>query len=220
MIPRWTILIATLGQRRGKLERLLAGLMSQVDYALGQVTVHALWNNGERPVGYVRQDLLNSAEADYVCFIDDDDEVPPYYVDRVLPLLDGVDYIGWRMQAYINGHAMAPTYHSLRYTTWYQDGLGHYRDISHLNPVRRSLTEGTSFCADPENVVTHEDLSWTTQMRGRLHTEHYIGDVMYYYRYDQNDSIQHGTPIAAGHERLEVPSKYFTYLKPPPEVFR
>lgn len=212
MIPRWTILIATLGCRQAKFERLLGQLLPQVEAARGLVTVEALWNNGERPVARVRQDLLEHAESDYVCFVDDDDELPDYYVSRVLPLLDGVDYIGWRMQAFTNGILMLPTYHSLRYTSWYQDELGYYRDVSHLNPVRRSLTEGTSFYADPRREQTHEDLSWAEQLRPRLKSEHYIGDVpMYFYRYETRDSIQHGLDTRGEYSMPVVQSPYFSW---------
>jgi glycosyltransferase involved in cell wall biosynthesis len=218
MTPRWTILIATLAQRRARLERLLTCLMPQVDAVHGQVTVKALWNNGEQPIGWFRQQLLESATAEYVSFVDDDDEVPPYFVEKVLPLLDGVDYVGWRMQTYLNGTAMAPTFHSLRYKSWYSDDRGHYRDISHLNPVRRELTKGTSFCTDLERVASHEDMAWTEQMRGRLLTEHYIEDVMYLYWYEHNgDSIQHRLPEHSRLERLHVNSPHFSWLARPGE---
>lgn len=182
----WTILIATLGRREALLRRLLDSLMPQVAAAGGAVTVEALWNNGERPLGDVRQQLADGARARYVNFVDDDDEVPPYYVEKVLPLLDGVDYIGWRMQLFEDGRECKPTYHSLRYPEWYDDNDGYYRDISHLNPVRRKMLTGTSFCGE-----CHEDSKWADQMRGRLRTEHFIPEVMYYYRYDHSESVQH-----------------------------
>ncbi len=182
--PVWTILIATHASRRFKLARLLDGLLPQVEDVnadpggASAVTVEALWNNGERPLGRVRQDLLEHATATYVCFCDDDDEVAPYYVDRALPLLDGeVDYIGWQIQCFFNGNKMKPAFHSLRYGSWSDDADGYYRDISHLNPVRRDLTTGTTFCAG-----WPEDVSWVEQMRGRLKTERYIEDEMYLYR--------------------------------------
>lgn len=193
MTPKWTILIATLAWRQPKLQRLLGILGPQLLAYDGQVTVLALRNNAERPIGDVRQDLLEAATADYTCFIDDDDTVPGYYVSRVVPLLDGVDYIGWRVQAYENGCQLKPTFHSLRYDRWHDDQAGYYRDISHLNPVRRELTAGTSFTKG-----WPEDRDWVAQMRGRLRTEHFIGDCMYHYWHDPADTVQAGvTPRPA-----------------------
>lgn len=192
--PKWTILIATLGRRKDRLARLLGGLLPQVEAAGGAVTVEALWNHGERPVGRVRQDLLEGARSEYVCFVDDDDEVPDYYVARVLPLLDGVDFIGWRMQVWINGTLQpGSTVHSLAYASDRQSDGVLYRNVSHLNPVRRDLTAGTSFCRG-----WPEDADWCGQMRAKLRTEtyigteHYIDDVMYLYRHDSRDTVQYG----------------------------
>lgn len=204
----WTILIATLGRRAHKLEGLLDDLMPQVNAACGQVSVVALRNHGERPLGRVRQDLLESASTDYVCFIDDDDRVPGYYVQRVLEkLASQPDYVGWRMQCILNGVKMPPTFHSLRYGKWYEDGAGYYRDISHLNPVRRAATMGTSFCEG-----WPEDRTWVDQMRGRLLTEEYIDDCMYYYHASSHDTVQDQKPESySGTHRLIIPSPNFAW---------
>lgn len=207
-MPAWTILIATLGRRKPKLERLLSWLLPQVDAACGQVTIEALWNHGERPICQVRQDLLDHATARYVSFVDDDDAVSDRFVRRVLPLLDGnVHYIGWRMRCFIDGRPLIPTFHSLRYRSWTQDARGFYRDISHINPVRRDLTAGTSFCAG-----WPEDSSWAAQMRGRLRTERFIEEEMYFYRCNTADSVQLGRPeVRHDVERPEVGSPWFSW---------
>lgn len=211
MTPTWTVLIATLGQRGDRFQRLLSQLLPQVEAAAGAVTVEALWNNGERPLCEVRQDLITHARSTYTSFIDDDDEIPDYYVSKVLPLLDGeVDYIGWRMQCWVNGQSLLPTFHSLKYSDWYSDANGHYRDISHLNPVKRSLAiQHANFCVGNGP----EDYSWVLQLRGHLQTEKYIDEVMYFYRSDTNDSTWRGiTPVdPASYNRPSVRNCFFTY---------
>lgn len=208
--PVWTILVATLGRRGDQLSRrLLHTLMPQVDAAAGQVTVEALWNHGERPVCQVRQDLLDHATSAYTCFADDDDDLPAYYVAKVLPLLDGdVHYIGWRMRTWVNGFPLPPTSHSLRHGMWDAGGSdGKLRDISHLNPVRRDLTAGTSFCAG-----WPEDSCWSDQMRGRLLTERFIEDEMYFYRYNDCDSVQRDTgPWPGSWRRPVITSPHFSW---------
>jgi hypothetical protein len=186
MRPDWTILIATLGRRNACLERLLAILMPQVEAAQGRVTVLALRNHGG-DVARFRNQLVEAAPGRYISFVDDDDMVPEYFVREVLPLLDGVDYIGWRMQAFQDGMRLVPTYHSLAFGEWRQDGSGFYRDVSHLNPVRRELTEGCTFSG------RQEDREWAAQLRPRLRTEHVIDREMYQYYWVTSDSVTSDT---------------------------
>jgi hypothetical protein len=155
---------------------------------------------------------VRDATAKYTCFVDDDDVLPPYYVERVLPLLaDDVDYIGWRMQCFIQNVQLAPTFHSLRYELWYEDAAGHYRDISHLNPMRREIAVQGNFCKGG----WPEDLNWSKQLRGLLHTEHFIDDIMYFY-YDMPAHSVAGAqgtpPIEPGtYARPEIDHPYFSW---------
>jgi hypothetical protein len=183
--PLWTILIPTLAWRQDKFQRLLGILGPQLEPHGGQVTILALRNNAERPLGRLRQDLMEAATSQYISFADDDDTVPDDFVARVVPLLDGVDYIGFRMQAYHDGVPLKPTFHSLRYDSWWDDARGYYRDVTPRNPVRRDLTIGTDFTGS-----WPEDRHWAAQMRGRLKTEHYIGECMQHYWHDTSDTVQ------------------------------
>lgn len=130
------------------------------------------------------------ATADYINFVDDDDLVAPDYVSSIYPLLGEVDYVGFQLQLYNGGPEQnlkqKPTYHSLRYKLWHDDDNGYYRDISHLNPIKRELAvqavmEGGG----------GEDARWADSMRtlGIVKTEHYVDRVMYHYywRAEKND---------------------------------
>jgi hypothetical protein len=207
--PRWTILVATLGQRRARLRRLLDTLLPQLDAAAGEVTVCALYNHGERPLGHVRHALLRDASSTYVSFVDDDDEVPEYFVDEALQRMDGVvDYVGWRMQCYVDGRAVKPTYHSLRYTHWWDDLEGYYRDVSHLNPVRTELAR----CGDFRRGTPPEDVAWVDQVRGHLKTEAYVDKVMYHYHSSSVDSTWRGHGVVRpATTRYDLSHPYFSY---------
>lgn len=208
----WTILVATLGQRQERFQRLLNHLLPQVEEAAGQVNVLAYWNNGERPLADVRQALVNDADGTFVSFIDDDDLVAATYVKRILPLLSQpINYVGFRLQCYVDGNPLKPTYHSLRYKQWYDDARGYYRDISHLNPIRRSVALQADFRrADPP-----EDVSWADQLRGRITKELFVDDVMYQYYSSTTDttwrpgSVQR--PRVGQYFRPAVASPYFRY---------
>lgn len=208
----WTILIATLGQRQERFKRLLNYLLPQVEQAQGRVNVLAYWNNGERPLAEVRQALVDEADGTFVSFVDDDDLVASTYVMRILPLLvDDVDYVGFRLQCYVDGAPLKPTYHSLRYPQWYDDHKGFYRDVSHLNPVRREL----ALKADFRRTTPPEDVAWADQLRGILKTEQFVDDVMYSYYSSTTDSTwQPGSvqrPRVGQYFRLAVDSPYFRY---------
>lgn len=204
----WTILVATLGQRVDRFQRLAERLAPQLDAAGGEVTACALFNYGERPLGEVRHALLRDASSTYVSFVDDDDELPDYYVSEVLPRLDGVvDYVGWQLQCYSDGVALKPTYHSLQYTHWWEDRRGYYRDVSHLNPIRTELARRGDFRSTPP-----EDVAWVDQVRGHVRTETYIDKIMYHYHASSSDTTWRGhgvvnTPVA----RYDLNHPYFSY---------
>lgn len=169
----------------------------------------AYWNNGEKPLGDIRQALVNEARGEYIAFIDDDDQVPEYYCDKIVPLLDGVDYIGWRMQLWHNGQKLKPTFHSLKYDRWSEDANGFYRNISHLNPIKKSIAEKVTFEIEKG---TAEDEPWVRRVAPFVKTENYIEEVMYYYQHSSEDSIWRGDlEKRVVYNRPEVDFKYFRY---------
>lgn len=208
-MPSWNILIATLGQRRARFERLLAQLLPQTEPYGGDVTVTALFNNGELgDVGELRHALLSSATSDYVSFVDDDDEVPPYFVRRVAEsLVDEPDYVGWTMQCYVDGVKMKPTHHSMIYSGWWEDARGYYRDVSHLNPIRTSIARRGDF-----RVELPEDRSWAAQVASHIKHEVFIAEVMYHYHSSSVDTTwRPGSVITPVYDRLTVDHPNFRY---------
>lgn len=187
--PFWTILIPTLGRREFKLWRLLSGLFPQLDAAGGAVTVQALWNNGEYPVSWLRQRLIEHARSAYTSFIDDDDEVPGDYVSSILPLLDGVDFIGFNVQIDRGGERLPRTLISLKYDGWQTTPEVFLRDITNVNPVRRGVVMAHADFTRHEGAAG-EDMTWAAQLRGHLKTEHYLDRDMYFYHWSMGDSVQ------------------------------
>lgn len=214
MITTWDILIATLGQRVDRFENLICSLMPQVRAYSGAVRVTALYNNGEHSLGEIRQALIETSDARYVSFIDDDDVIPSYFVSEVMSaiyhptwLANPVDYVGWQMQCYVDGSPLKPTFHSLRYDRWYDDANGYYRDVSHLNPTLRERTLHADFrLGEPP-----EDVSWVDQVRGQLKTETYVDKVMYHYYSSSDDSTWRGDVQPGTYQRLNYFESYFSY---------
>ncbi len=188
---KWSILIATLGRRTEKFLRLVHDDLKYIEDFDGDIEVIAYWNNREKPLGHLRQALVEEAQGEYVCFVDDDDRLPGYYLGEVYQLLDSrlgyTDYVGWKMQ-YIHDGIPSPklTYHSLDFNGWYEDEVGFYRDVSHLNPVRRDLALKADFRIQVDDHS--EDRSWAAQLRPYLGKQSYIDKVMYYYQFNSKDS--------------------------------
>ena len=182
-----SILIATIVERgpqfQALVERTLAPQVKKFD---GEVEIIAYWNNGDMPLAKIRQALVDEARGDYICFVDDDDMVPGYYVEKILEALETEpDYVGWRMQAYIDEVKQKPTFHSLRYKQWHEDDKGFYRNASHLNPIRRSKALKETF---KPRKGEPEDVRWASAMVQHLKKEVYIKDIMYYYHHNRRDS--------------------------------
>lgn len=218
--PTWTIAIATVGQRRELLGRLLGGLMPQVDRAQGRVKVLAFWDNGEVPIADKRQALVEATDTDYLSFVDDDDTVTDDYVSAILEALETwPDFVGLWMRVYKDGkeHRLAEL--SLKYDSWF-DGPTHYcRDITHENPMRTDILREVDFRVKPANAP--EDTPWAAKLRGRVKTEVMVDRVLYEYWWVPSGSLwginlkritsadQYGRPW----KRLNVPSPHFSWLE-------
>lgn len=186
-MAKWSILILTQPCRQLYLRRLLDCLEPQVaDHPEIEIVIRQYDRNMN--IGRNRQAMIDASTAEYVNFVDDDDMVPKDYVEKIIPLLDGVDYIGFRVQLYFEGATQKPTIHSLRFGKWYEDEIFYYRDISHLNPIRRDLALKVPFTAPGG-----EDVAWADSMRttGLVRTEHFVDRVMYQYFY-RRDRKQNG----------------------------
>lgn len=174
---KWSILILTMPERASLLERLMDVLRPQVQ-KFPDVEIFTLISTRSRTVGEQRQEMLNRARGEYVCFVDDDDLVSPDYVATIRPLLDGVDYIGFPVHTFRDGKFYGAAYHSLKFGKWDSSKTYAERDISHLNPIRREL----ALQAQMEGGFG-EDGRWASRLRQLqiVKTEHVVPEVMYFY---------------------------------------
>lgn len=207
---KWTILIATVGERQEKFRKLAFKLLKQVAPYRGQVQILVYWNNYEFPLPEIRQDLIDQAGGEYISFIDDDDDVPDYYVKEVMKALkESPDYVGWQLQLYNNGERMKPTFHSLKYDKWYEDDEGWYRNISHLNPIKKSIALKSKFDS-PQGIA--EDGPWADRIAPYARNEVYIDRIMYYYYHDNEDSVWRGKKnYKEVYYRPEIKNKYLWF---------
>jgi len=189
---KWSILILTQPSRADFLCRLMERLSPQVARYPDVEIVTALFDK-RFSMGKNRAMMIEAAAGEYVNFVDDDDLVAGDYVVSIRPLLDGVDYIGFLAKLYNDGiYCGKLSYHSLLYKGWFTNDYGYFRDISHLNPIRRVLAISGEM-GDHEGLE-FEDLMWARRLRsqGIVKTEHFIPRPMYfaYYRSDKTDSYE------------------------------
>lgn len=214
-----SILIPTLFEREEMFKELVEKTLApQVKKFDGEVEIVAYFNNGERPLAHIRQALVEEARGDYICFVDDDDELPDYYVEKILDAIKTEpDYVGWRMQAYWDDVKLKPTYHSLKHKTWWENDRGYYRHVSHLNPIKRELALKEKFKAVKNKP---EDQRWSAQMAKHLKTEEYIEDIMYYYHSSTTDSKWRGAHHNADGKRQNIKCPAFRYHPECPMAFK
>lgn len=209
--PKWSILIPTVVDRPEPFARLADRLAPQVAKAKGQVEVVVFYNNYERQIGVLRQLLLQDARGEYVNFIDDDDLVTEDYVESILPLLDGVDYIGFKVDFYSNGvKVKKPVIHSLECRDWYEDETGFYRRVVHTNPIKRELAllHANYQDSDYKNGKPEDEL-YHRNMNNYVHTEHFIDKELHIYLQTNDHAWSNfERKVATGRPKLP---KYFRF---------
>jgi len=197
----WSVLILTQPDRERFLARLLAVLKPQVE-EYPDVEIITRFFDSRMDLGTNRQAMIEESSAEYCSQIDDDDLIPASYVSTIHPLLDGVDYIGFQLQYFADGVKQNPTYHSLRYKNWNADRNGAYRDISHVNPIRRELA-----LLVPMSGGFGEDERWARALREKnvVKTEHYVNSIMYFYYFRSDKRAINPGPQATNRSQLEAP---------------
>jgi glycosyltransferase involved in cell wall biosynthesis len=203
----WSILIPTHSSRLLKFARMVEMLTPQLTK---DTEVVVYWNRGSKTIGEYRQALLEEARGTYVSFVDDDDRIAEDYCKRILKALkSGPDYVGFQL-LYTHMSRQRPrgfeidVSHSLTHRGWYQEGGALYRDVTHLNPIRRDIAMQVPFNGGPG-----EDRRWATQVRRLLDSEVYIDDVMYFY--DFNRASSHKVRLPRTHDPrpdLEPPFRF------------
>lgn len=187
-----SILIPTLENRRDMFESIYNKLLNQITAASLTEKAEILYSrdNGEKPTGNKRNELLQASRGEYTCFVDDDDDVSSDYIARLCSAAhQHPDCLRLEGIITVNGHNPRLFIHSLAYKTFFETNAVYYRPPNHLNPIRRDIAIRFKF---PDKFIS-EDSDWTMQVcrSGLVKNELMPGNGPYYfYKYNDKHSVQ------------------------------
>ena len=184
-----SILIPTLPERSNLFSKLFFDINFQIEMqnAFGIVEVLTDEAPKGKSIGQKRNELLNKAKGEYVCFIDDDDKISNDYLRLILKALNNKpDCLSLKGVITMDGQMPKYFEHSIKYNEYRttQNLITYERYPNHLNVIKRDIAVQFKF---PE-INFGEDTDWATQINksGLLKKETYIDEVLYYYNYISN----------------------------------
>jgi hypothetical protein len=185
-MPTWQVLVTSIPHRHEKLLRLLA----EFDRQLPRTGVGVLLYRDDLELCYggKTQALIDASVADYICCVDDDDMVAPYYVAKIADALEELpQYVGFRVKWTQDGVPQKPVTHSLACGGWRDMHDQLERDIAQFNPIRRDLALLGTWEGGWE-----AERRWGDQVRatGTVKDEVFIGEELYYYQETTYDSFK------------------------------
>lgn len=190
--PTWDILIPTIENRFEKFKELCNELNRQIkENNLSEYIDILEFSDkiGENVIGAKRNYLLESSNAEYVCFIDDDDIISETYIKDIYNcLLENVDCVTFNGEYYVNG--LLANKFNIRVDNSYieKDGIL-LRPINHLCPIKRSIALKAKY----PDTTSMEDFTYTMRLK-QLNInfkESFIDKALYKYMYlSEKDTTQ------------------------------
>lgn len=178
-----SILICALNSRRKEyLPKLLDNLEHQINsYKHGAfVQLVVLMDNKKMIVGEKRNQLLNCAKGDYVCFIDDDDRISSDYVRTLHEAIQGgPDCVTFNCEVRINGKRGRICYFNFNENKNYDT---HYeRTPNHLCVVKSEIAKKWGFPV----ANFKEDDEYARRILPELKDRIHIDNILYHYDFNQ-----------------------------------
>lgn len=185
-VKLFDVLICAIPSRKDLLEIVEGQLRQQIKDLHLETNVGVLIENdsSRMTIGVKRNALLARSRAEYVAYVDDDDQVAPTYVESIVRAIGNcdVDCVGMSGKVRHGSKTQEnwmPFEHSLRHNRYYQRPDGqHCRPPNHLNPIRRSIALQYPFC----DVSHGEDTDFALRLSRRyaLRTERSAGSEPIY----------------------------------------
>lgn len=148
-----------------------------------QLTEDVEWlierDNRELTIAAKFQKLLERAKGDYICFVDEDDIIPAYYISKILEAIKSKpDCVAINGIVTIDEKNPFPFYHSMKYDHWFSNDEGHFRSPNPTNPVKRELALKAGF----DTTLTRGcDYYYAMKLLPFLKSETIIEECLYFY---------------------------------------
>jgi hypothetical protein len=133
-------------------------------------------------IGEKRNNLLELAEKEYVCFIDDDDLVSEDYCEILLEGIKGKpDNLSLIGVITFDGISPKKFYHSIKYGFAYENNGAYFRPPNHLNCIKTEIAKCFQFAHKSHG----EDMEWAFKIKesGLLQNEYEVQKPIYFYEY-------------------------------------
>ena len=178
-----SILIPTIPERKEQLKSLLEVIKSQYTPEIEFVIDDKPKN--EISIGLKRNNLYLRARGEYSVQIDDDDTIPPYFVEECLNNL-GSDCIGYKEHCTINGEVQDSII-SISNKRWYSINKTHFRTPHFKTPILTNICRHTQV----KDMRFGEDHDFAKRVFPSLKSEKFIPKIMYYYTANSLTPQQH-----------------------------
>lgn len=210
---RLSVLIPSIESRKQSLDLLIANLEKQKTECferhpmLGAVNIIAFstksFLDGGPSIGEKRNELVTLSGDDYLCFLDDDDTVPPNYIESLLRLCyQGLDICTFRALmklrdfwgildmrlAYSVNDQATPEY-TMRRRPW------------HICPVRSEFAKLYEF----EDKNNAEDFAWMEKVLGHCSTEAHTEKILFQYNHGPHSEADRIEFLSGGIEARNKP---------------
>ena len=178
----WTIGILHLPKRANLYNSLISELNKQIKNCNAENKIEILTetDNGENSVGKKRNNIIDKAKGEYVCFIDDDDMITEIYVSKTLKALetkpDVVELVGFLPKYNL------PFIHNLNCGGHFKkDGI-QFRTPNHLNTIKTEIARQVRY----QEISHGEDQDYSHRLWASelMKTESLIGERMYIYQFN------------------------------------
>lgn len=179
--PLLSICIPTLVERRevrSKLIKKLYLLASKVDF---HVQICLSEDERQKPTGTKRNELYRFASGQYICSIDDDDDIADNYLIAIGEAAKkNPDVITFNGVYYENGEKIKP-FNIRLHNTYTDAGTVFLRMPNHLCPIKAHIAKAIKFSKE----YWGEDTFFTKKLHesGLLKTEAHINSELYHYYY-------------------------------------
>tara|TARA_R100001082_G_C4293078_1_gene129067 strand:+ start:87 stop:707 length:621 start_codon:yes stop_codon:yes gene_type:complete len=186
-----SILILSIPSRINKLKKLLEKLESQFNH--DQVEILVMLDNKSFHIYEKRNELLDMARGDYICFLDDDDDVSNNYIPLILDSIENEtpDVICFKQHCNYNGLEFDVLF-DISHNWDPMDPLqfnGHgFNDLKrppfHMCPWRSDIAKSEKFIENyDEQGQSCEDSDWLLRLYPKVKKQTFINDSLHYYHY-------------------------------------